>query len=78
MLTTLWHRIIRNQRRNGQLEKVPVGRGSASRNGRIATVGNPGPEPERESETATAGMHGSEQKEDGPFRMHQVPWIAIR
>jgi hypothetical protein len=78
MLTTLWHRIARTHRRNGQLEKVPVDHGSASRNGRIATVGNPGPEPERESEKSTAGMHGSGQKEDGPLRMHQVPWIAIR
>ncbi|MFC1619821.1 hypothetical protein ACFL45_07735 [Candidatus Neomarinimicrobiota bacterium] len=78
MLTTLWHRIIRNQRRNGQLEKVPVDPGSASISDRIAPVNNPGPEPDRESETANAGMHESGQKEDGPFRMHQVPWIAIR
>jgi hypothetical protein len=78
MLATLWHSITRNHQQNGQSDKAPVDHGSACRNGRIAPVNNPGPEPERESETATAGMHESGQKEDGPFRMHQVPWVAIR
>ena len=36
------------------------------------------PENDDQSNDCPAGCCANEKKEDGPFRIHQVPWIAIR
>jgi hypothetical protein len=78
MLATLWHRITRNHRRNGQLKLT----------GQNREVPNPGDleqpvdtldrEHSQENDQASAGRRESGSGSDGPLRMHQVPWIGIR
>lgn len=78
MRATLWARITGSQKRKVR-KRLPEPYHENPEDYNQAVPGA-GPEPTQaeEEDAVPISENGSAQKEDGPFRMHQVPWIGIR